>query len=71
MRKIAEAQKSPVNISLHPNLSPPPLIPLLAGQCLSVLKNKTETFYSEAREVRGRGVMTTVVGFNSLTEMNS
>lgn len=36
MREIAEAEKSPVNISLHFVLyppPPPPLIPLLAGQC--------------------------------------
>lgn len=36
VREIAEAEKSPVNISLLLVLDPPPpLIPLLAGQCLS------------------------------------
>lgn len=46
VRENAETEKNPVTISLHLDLYPPPLIPLLAGQCLcsDLLKNKTKVF---------------------------
>ncbi len=74
MREIAEAEKSPVTISLHLDLYPPPLIPLLAGQCLcsDLLKTRPKSFYGEAREARTGGAMKPIrVGFNSLAGMSS
>lgn len=47
VRENAEAEKSPVTISLHLDLyPPPPLTPLLAGQCLcsDLVKDKTKDF---------------------------
>lgn len=58
MRENAEAEKRPVTISLH--LHPPPLVPLLAGQCLcsDLLKKQDQrVFDSGAREARRGGVM--------------
>lgn len=55
VREIAETKKSPVTISLHLDLYPPPPQCLGSVCALTCSKTRPKTFYSGAPEARKEG----------------